>query len=130
MTESLNRDDQAADWSDVSSGEAIGPVTPGDVLRHEFMEPLGITARALARDLDVPANHVTRVLRGETRITARTAIMLSRRFGTSPDFWMNLQTAHDLEATRAEMVPAAWSEGIVYSMDPDAAEGPSSLMAS
>jgi addiction module HigA family antidote len=107
MAESLNRDDRADDWSDVSGGEAIGLVPPGDVLRHEFMEPLGLTARALARDLEVPANHVTRILRGETRITARTAIMLSRRFCNSAEFWMNLQTAHDLEATRAEMAHAA-----------------------
>jgi addiction module HigA family antidote len=93
--------------SDVSSGEAIGLVTPGDILREEFLEPLGLSARALARDLDVPANLITRILRGETRITARTAILLSRRFGNSAEFWMNLQSAHDLEATRAEMTHAA-----------------------
>ena len=107
MAESLNRDDRVDDWSDVSNGEAIGLIPPGDVLRHEFMEPLGLTASALARDLEVPTNHVTRILRGETRITARTAIMLSRRFGNSAEFWMNLQTAHDLEAIRAEMAHAA-----------------------
>jgi addiction module HigA family antidote len=108
MIEKLLRDDgSGADWSEVSTGETIGLVSPGDVLRHEFMEPLGISARALARDLGVPANLVTRVLRGETRITARTAILLSVRFGNSAEFWMNLQTAHDLEETRAEMERAA-----------------------
>ena len=107
MAESLNREPRADDWSDVSSGEAIGLVTPGDVLRHEFMEPLGLSARALARDVEVPPNHVTRIMRGQTRITARTAILLSRRFGNSAEFWMNLQTAHDLETTRAEMAQAA-----------------------
>jgi addiction module HigA family antidote len=108
MAKSLKRDDAAdADWSDVSSGETIGLITPGAVLRHEFMEPLGISARALARDLAVPANLITRLLRGETRITARTAILLSGRFGNSAEFWMNLQTAHDLEETRAEMGRAA-----------------------
>jgi addiction module HigA family antidote len=108
MAESLNRDDVASpDLTEVSSVEAIGLVTPGDILRHEFMEPLGLTARALARDLAVPANLITRILRGETGITARTAILLSRRFGNSAEFWMNLQTAHALEAMRAEMTHAA-----------------------
>jgi len=108
MAKSLKRDDAAdADWSDVSSGETIGLIAPGKVLRHEFMEPLGISARALARDLAVPANLITRLLRGETRMTARTAILLSGRFGNSAEFWMNLQTAHDLEETRAQMGRAA-----------------------
>ena len=107
MVESLNRDDQVNDWSDVSGGEAIGLVPPGDVLRHEFMEPLGLSASALARDLKVSTNRVTRILRGNIGITAQTAIMLSHRFGTSAEFWMNLQTAHDLEVMRAEMAHAA-----------------------
>lgn len=108
MTQIFTREDRAVDdWSDVATGETIGPISPGDILRHDFMAPLGISARALARDLGVPANLVTRILRGETRITARTAILLSARFGNSAEFWMNLQTAHDLEETRAEMARAA-----------------------
>ena len=108
MAKSLNRERVAdMDLRDVSSGETVGPVTPGDILREEFMEPLSLSARALARELDVPANLITRILRSETRITARTAILLSNRFGNSAEFWMNLQTAHDLEAMRAEMTHAA-----------------------
>ncbi|GAB0119275.1 HigA family addiction module antitoxin [Acidisoma sp. 7E03] len=106
MTEKLPRRHRATnDGSD--EGDSIGLITPGDVLRHDFMEPLGLSARALARALGVPPNLVTRLLRGETSITARTAILLSNHFGNSAEFWMNLQTAHDLEQTRAEMASAA-----------------------
>ena len=94
----INRADLAqTDLSDVDSGEAIQPVCPGDVLRADFMEPLGLTAYALAREINVPANRVTAIIKGERAISAETAILLARRFETSAEFWMNLQTAHDLE---------------------------------
>lgn len=80
---------------------------PGEVLREEFMAPHGLTARALARDLGVPPNRVTRILNGERAITAATALLLARRFGTSAEFWMNLQTSHDLEVARGTMGRAA-----------------------
>ncbi len=94
------------DLSDVTTGETLPNVTPGEVLKVEFMEPLGLSARALAWDMDVPANRVTEILNGEHTVTAETAILLSRRLGTSPEFWMNLQTAHDLEGARRHMVAA------------------------
>ncbi len=100
-------DAKRMDFSDVSGGERIGPVTPGDVLREEFMVPLGLSARALARDLGVPANRITEILNGERAVTAETAILLARRFGTSAEFWMNLQTSHDLEVAREAMGHAA-----------------------
>ncbi len=83
--------------SDVTTGEMIANVTPGDVLRVEFMEPLGLSIRTLARELDVPPNRITAIIRGARAITAETAIRLGRQFGMSAEFWMNLQTAHDLE---------------------------------
>lgn len=95
------------DFSDVSDGERIGRVTPGEVLREEFMAPLGLSARALARDMGVPANRVTEILNGERAITAETAILLERRFGGSAEFWMNLQASHDLEVAREAMGEAA-----------------------
>lgn len=108
MTEKLQRNVRTVSaGSDIAGDERIGLITPGDVLRHDFMEPLGISARGLARDLGVPPNLITRILHGETRITARTAILLSAHFGNSAEFWMNLQTAHDLEETRAKMASAA-----------------------
>jgi antitoxin HigA-1 len=88
------------DFSDVASAERIGPVTPGEVLRSEFMAPLGLSGRALARELGVPSNRITEIVAGERTVTAETAILLGERFGTSAEFWLNLQTAHDLEEAR------------------------------
>jgi addiction module HigA family antidote len=90
-------DTATMDFSDVAGPERIGTVTPGDVLRNDFMSPLGLSARALARSLNVPSN----------RITAETAILLGERFGTSAEFWLNLQTMHDLAEARHHMGRAA-----------------------
>ncbi len=89
------------DLSSAATDDLIGTVTPGDVLLEEFMKPLGLSARALARDLAVPANRITAILHGERAITAESAILLGQRLGTSAEFWMNLQTAHDLEQARS-----------------------------
>lgn len=90
-----------------SAGRRLPLVAPGEVLREEFLSPLGISARALARDIDVPANRVTEILNGERAITADTALRLASRFGVSPEFWMNLQSAHDLEKARRQLAAAA-----------------------
>jgi antitoxin HigA-1 len=77
---------------------------PGDILREEFMQPLGLSANALAIALRVPATRVTEILRRDKprAITADTAIRLGRYFGTTPDFWLNLQSAYDLSRVLAE----------------------------
>jgi addiction module HigA family antidote len=69
---------------------------PGAILLHEFMEPLELSARALGALLGVPPNRLTEIIKGRRGITADTALRLSRYFGTTPEFWMNLQAAHDL----------------------------------
>jgi antitoxin HigA-1 len=69
---------------------------PGEVLREEYLVPLGLSARALAKQLDVPANRLTEIMRGTRDVTADTAIRLGRYFNTDPRFWLNLQAAHDL----------------------------------
>ena len=74
---------------------------PGEVLREEYLVPLGLSARALAKDLGVPANRLSEIARGARDISADTAIRLGRYFGTDPRFWLNLQIAHDL--SKAEM---------------------------
>lgn len=74
---------------------------PGEVLLEEFMVPLGLSARELARQLRVPANRISEICRGGRSITAETALMLARLFGTTPHFWINLQANHDLTAAMA-----------------------------
>jgi antitoxin HigA-1 len=69
---------------------------PGEVLREEYLVPLGLSARALAKALDVPPNRLTEIMRGTRDVTADTAIRLGRYFGTDPRFWLNLQAAYDL----------------------------------
>jgi addiction module HigA family antidote len=101
MPDLIRRSDlQNLDLSNVGTDVCLPNVIPGEVLRTEFMEPYGLSARAIARDLDVPANRITGILNGERAITAETAILLGNRFGTSAEFWMNLQTAFDLEMIR------------------------------
>jgi addiction module HigA family antidote len=91
------------DFSDVAGTERIGPVMPGEVLREEFMAPLGLSGRALARELGVPSNRITEIVAGERAITAETGILLAQRFGTTAEFWLNLQMAHDLEMARRRL---------------------------
>ncbi len=74
---------------------------PGEVLREEFMVPLGLSARRLADEIGVPANRISDIVRARRDVTADTAIRLARRFGTSPQFWMNLQNAYDLSQAEA-----------------------------
>lgn len=76
---------------------------PGEVLREEFMRPLGLSANALALDLHVPANRIGAIIRKDTprAVTADTAMRLARYFGTSAEFWLNLQAAYDLSVARA-----------------------------
>ena len=69
---------------------------PGEVLREEYLVPLGLSARGLAKELDVPANRLTEIMRGTRDVSADTAIRLGRYFGTDPRFWLNLQAAYDL----------------------------------
>jgi antitoxin HigA-1 len=75
---------------------------PGEMLRTEFLEPLGMSANALALALRVPANRITGIINGERAISADTAMRLARYFGTSARFWLNLQQAHDLSRAWAE----------------------------
>jgi addiction module HigA family antidote len=67
---------------------------PGEVLREEFMTPLGLSAHRLAEAIDVPPNHISKIAREARSMTADTALRLARHFDTTPEFWMNLQTAH------------------------------------
>ncbi len=78
----------------------LPPVHPGEVLKEEFMEPLGLSANALARALLVPANRISAIVNAERSVTADTALRLARALGTSPEFWLNLQKQYDLDCAR------------------------------
>lgn len=75
----------------------LPPVTPGEILREEFMAPLGLSANQLAGRLGVPTNRVTLILAGKRALTADTALRLARCFDTTPEFWLNLQALDALE---------------------------------
>ena len=78
---------------------SMRPIHPGEILREE-MEELNFSARQLAAALHVPTNRVTGILNEQRAITADTALRLARYFGTTPEFWMNLQAAYELRRTR------------------------------
>ena len=75
---------------------------PGEILREEFMIPLSLSANALSREIDVPPNRITSIIASERAVTPDTAVRLARYFDTTPQFWLNLQMAHDLSVTLAE----------------------------
>ena len=75
----------------------LTPVHPGEVLREEFLVPMGMASNALAKALAVPRTRIERLAKEQTPITADTALRLARYLGTTAAFWMNLQTRHDLE---------------------------------
>jgi len=76
---------------------------PGQILLSEFLEPSRLTQSALARSLRIPLNRVNELVRGKRGITPESALLLSEYFRNSAEFWMNLQTAHDLSRARLEM---------------------------
>lgn len=78
------------------------PIHPGEILREEFLVPLGLKPYSLAKALHVPRTRIERLAREEVPVTADTALRLGRYFGTGPEFWMNLQTAFDLATTLTE----------------------------
>ncbi len=103
------------DLRDVATGKRVPPVHPGEILREELLEPLGISVYALAKAINVPRSRVNDIVRGRRTITTDTALRLARYFGTTPDFWINLQAGYDLEGAKeasrdridAEVTPRA-----------------------
>ena len=79
----------------------LPPIHPGEQLQDE-LEELDMSARALARSLDIPVNRITQILKGQRGITADTALRLARYFGTSAEFWLNLQKMFELRAAELE----------------------------
>lgn len=81
------------------------PVHPGEILLEEFLAPLQISQYRLAKDIGVPPRRINEIVHGKRSVTADTALRLSRYFGTSEPFWMNLQSHYDLEREKDRLGP-------------------------
>ena len=85
----------------MAKSRRLPPVHPGEILKEDLMAPLGLSINGIARDLRVPVTRMSEIVNARRSITADTALRLARYFGTTPEFWMNLQAAYDLDvATR------------------------------
>jgi addiction module HigA family antidote len=82
--------------------ERLPNIHPGEVLKEEFLIPLGLSAYKLSKEIDIPQTRISSILKGKRRITADTAIRLSRYFGTTAKFWLGLQNDYDLEQEKRE----------------------------
>ena len=78
----------------------LEPITPGEILLEEFMEPMGITQAKLARDINVPPNRISQIIHGKREITPDTALRLGKYFGIEPEFWLNLQMRYNLKMAK------------------------------
>ena len=83
--------------------EKLANIHPGEVLKEEFLLPLEITAYRLAKNLEIPQTRVSEIIHGRRRITADTALRLGKYFGTTAQFWLNLQNDYDLEEEQARI---------------------------
>ena len=98
---SIKREDLDAgrvDFTGVVAGKRLPLIHPGEILRDDFLQPMKISVYALAKAIRVPRSRVNDIVLGRRGITADTAFRLARYFGTSPDFWINLQARFDLDA--------------------------------
>ena len=76
------------------------PTHPGEILLEEFLKPMGVTQVALSKHIEVPVQRINEIIRGKRGITPETAWLFSQAFGTTPEFWINLQTNYDLVRNR------------------------------
>ena len=90
-------DRREVDFSDVASGERLPPVHPGEILRDEFLTPMGISVYRLAQAIKVSRPRLNDIVLGRRGVTTDTALRLGRYFGMTPEFWINLQTRYDLD---------------------------------
>jgi len=98
----------------VTAVPKVTPVHPGEVLLAEFLEPHGLTQYRLAKDIRVPPRRVNEIVLGKRGVTADTALRLSRYFGTSERFWLNLQVRFELEVERDRLGDRLEKEVAVY----------------
>lgn len=87
----------------MSNNEFLDPITPGEILREDFMGPMNISMNKLSRDLVVPPNRISEIVNGKRGITADTALRLERYFGIEAQFWLNLQCEYDLRMMKRKI---------------------------
>jgi antitoxin HigA-1 len=80
------------------------PIHPGEILKDEFLEPLGISAYKLVKDIDVPLNRITEIINGQRNVSAETGLLLSKYFSLSDGFWIRLQGRFDEEVAKQKLV--------------------------
>ena len=90
----------------MNTKKLLDPITPGEILREDFMEPMGLSINKLARYLVVPPNRISGIVNGKRAITADTALRLQRYFKIEAQFWLNLQSEHDLRMIKRKI----WSD--------------------
>ncbi len=78
-------------------------IHPGEILKEEFLEPFGISAYKLSKDIKIPQTRISQIIKGNRRVTANTALRLSIYFGNSPQFWLGLQDDYDLEEEKIRL---------------------------
>lgn len=83
----------------------FAPIHPGEILMHDFLEPMGVSQYRLAKSINVPARRINEIVHCKRAITADTALRLSRFFGLSDEYWMNLQALYDLQVAREQLEP-------------------------
>jgi len=90
-------DNRQVDFSDVATGRRLPSVHPGEILRNEFLTPMDLSVYAFANAINIPRSRANDIARERRAITTDTALRFGRYFGTSPEFWINLQTRYDLD---------------------------------
>ncbi len=95
--------------------KTIPPIHPGEILHEEFLEPLGISQYRLAKDVSVPPRRINEIVKGTRAISANTALRLARYFGTSEQFWLNLQAHYELQVEKQRLGKRLDSEVSVFS---------------
>ena len=96
------------------SEEKLPPIHPGEILAEEFLKPMGISQYRLAKDISVPARRINEIVHGKRAITPDTALRLSRFFGLSERFWINMQTRYDLEVAKDKLQNRLEREVLIY----------------
>jgi len=114
--ECLSGRDRGLSLGDKMLEQRLPPIHPGEILLEEFLKPMGISQYRLAKDISVPPRRINEIIHGQRAITPDTALRLSRFFGLSERFWVNLQTRYDLEVEKDRLNDRLEREVQVYAI--------------